>query len=284
MTTSVVIPCHNNAPLLAKTLAGFVAQDPHALEWELLIVDNNSADESIASVHRQFRDKLPISLIQQPQLPHPFALCRARNAGIRLAKGDWIVSMDADTIPNRKYLATLQKTIKKWANKPVIATCERVFVLADTVNPDDIINNPSLLGQLPLASSPSNYGLATDRRLPAMKQLPDLEHPWDYMHGCNVLYRREEALGIEGYREDYDGRWGFEDIDFAYRMIMYRRCEPLYIPGLHVYHQDMPEGESKANRYDKSTNPNWDRICALIPGYKEYKEAKYRQFSNEIKV
>lgn len=117
-----------------------------------------------------------------------------------------------------------------------------------------------------------------------MQSLPDIEHPWDYMHGCNVIFRKEDALKINGYDEDYDGRWGFEDIDFAYRMITQVECTPVYASGLHVYHQDLPEDKLQTNRTAKNENPNWAKICELIPGYKEYKIAKYRKLSDSIKV
>lgn len=284
MTVSVVIPSHNNAALLAKSLAAFVAQRPHGLTFEVIVVDNNSGDDAIAALQLAFRDKLTLTVVLQPRLSHPFALCRARNIGIRLARGEWIVSMDADTIPNTNYLKNLGRLIAKWGDKPVIAACERHFVSADHLQPEDIMRDASLLEALPRVASPSNYDLPQDRRLPAMEQLPHLEHPWDYMHGCNVIYRREDALKINGYHEAYDGRWGFEDIDFAYRMITQAYAQPLYARGLHVYHQDIPEEKSSTNRTAKSSNPNWARICELIPGYKEYKVSKYRQLSDSIEV
>jgi len=220
----------------------------------------------------------------EPVVHFPFALCRARNLGLKLAQGDWIVVMDADIIPNRNYMKVLADYIKKWGKSSIISTCERQFVLADSVDADSIIRAPAILEKLPIAKSPSNYGLPVDRRLPAMLRLPNIDHPWDYMHGCNVIFRREDALMIGGYDESYDGRWGFEDIDFAYRMITKAKCKPMYAKGLHVYHQDLPEDKPQTNRNAKSENPNWARICNLILGYKEYKVAKYRQLSDSIQV
>lgn len=284
MKVSFIIPTYNNADLLAKTLAGLVAQKHNSLSWEVIVIDNNSVDESVALVHRKFRSVLPITLILQSQLPHPFALSKARNLGIRLARGEWIASIDADTIPNQNYLNTLESRIKEWKNISVIMTSERNFISTSEVDPRDIMTNPILLEQLPIVLSSSNYGLIHDRRLPIMKSLPDIEHPWDYMHGCNVIFRRKDALKIGGYEEAYDGQWGFEDIDFAYRMITENQCIPYYVPGLHVYHQDLSGRQPSINRNDKSTNPNWARICQKIPGYQDYKIAKYRKLSNEIKV
>lgn len=284
MNVSVIIPSHNNANLLAKALASFTTQERHSLTWEIIVIDNNSSDESTARIQREFRDKLPLTLIQQPGLPHPFALCKARNVGLRLARGEWIVCMDADIIPNNSYLATLSTHLNNWGDTSVIASSERHFISTEGVEAEDIINEPSLLTRLPAATSPSNYGLSEDRRLPAMKLLPNLDHPWDYMHGCNVVYRRSDAQMIGGYYEAYDGRWGFEDIDFAFRMIARQGCVPCYAPGLHVYHQDLPEDQTQTNRYSKNSNPNWARICKTIPNYKDYKIARYRKLSDSIKV
>ena len=284
MTISIIIPSHNNSDLLAKSLAGFAAQEPCTVDWELFVIDNNSDDTSVAALQHRMRDVLKLTLIQQPKLEHPFALCRARNLGLKLAQGEWIVVMDADIIPNLKYIKTLVTYIQEWGNESVISTCERKFILADDVEASRIIDDPGILEKLPIANSPSNYGLPVDRRLPAMQSLPDIEHPWDYMHGCNVIYRKDDALSIGGYDEEYDGRWGFEDIDFAYRMISEAKCKPIYARGLHVYHQDLPEDISQTNRNAKSQNPNWARVCDLIPGYKEYKVAKYKRLSDNIQV
>jgi len=284
MTISFIIPSHNNAELLEKSLAGFAAQEHSDVQWEVFVIDNNSSDISIAALQLKFRKHMKLTLIEQPQLAHPFALCRARNIGLKLAEGQWIVVMDADIIPNPKYIKTLAAYINEWKDRPIISSCERRFVLANDIDAESIIDNPGILERLPLAKSPSNYGLPVDRRLPAMQDLPDIKHPWDYMHGCNVIFRKEDALKIGGYDEKYDGRWGFEDIDFAYRMITEAECTPLYASGLHVYHQDLPEDKPQTNRNAKSENPNWAKICDLIPGYKEYKVAKYRKLSDSIEV
>lgn len=285
MLVSFIIPTYNNVELLEKTLAGFVSQEMNTLAWEIIIIDNNTTEsKSLVLMYQKYYSLLPITLIFQPKLPHTFALCRARNLGLRSAQGKWIVSIDADTIPNKKYLSILEKNIKKWGNESVIATSERIFIPTEKVSSKEIIENPLVVEQLPVVLSPSNYSLPYDRRLPIMKSLPNIKHPWDYMHGCNVIYKRDIALKIGGYNEIYDGQWGFEDIDFAYRMITDEKCISRYVKNLHVFHQDLPEAKTNTNRTDKSINPNWIRICKKIPGYQEYKSIKYRQFSKEIKI
>jgi len=265
-------------------MAGFAAQQVPISEWEVIVIDNNTSDESISHVQRDYRQKINVTLIQRRQLIHPFALSSARNLGLKLACGEWIAVMDADTIPNSSYIASLKAFIADWRENSVIATCERQFVSTDTITDEVIEAQPNTLEMLPVVLSPSNYGKAVDRRLPAMLSLPNLEHPWDYMHGCNVIFRKQDALSVGGYDEHYDGHWGFEDIDFAYRMIKNQMCEPLYAKGLHVYHQDLEGDNTHAERLNKGANPNWRRVCRLIPGYEQHKTAKYQKLSADIKV
>lgn len=281
MDISVIVPCHNNAALLDKALASFASQERCKLNWEVILIDNNTSDTSVADLQLAYRERLNLTLIEQPKLSHPFALCRARNLGLQIARGKWIVGIDADIIPNHTYLKTLAQHIAGWGDRPIIASCERQFISSQGASSEDIMNDASILERLPSANSPSNYGLPTDRRLPVMLKLPEIDHPWDYMHGCNVIYRREDALCIGGYDEAYDGRWGFEDIDFAFRMIAQAKCEPLYAKQLHVYHQDL-EDDVSTNRTNKADNPNWWRVCELIPGYKQYKTNKYQTLSKTI--
>jgi hypothetical protein len=165
-----------------------------------------------------------------------------------------------------------------------MAAAERVLISTKDVTADHIMANPNVLKELPKVPSKSNYELPVDRRLPVIQMLPNIDHPWDYMHGCNVVFRREDALTIGGYDEAYDGRWGFEDIDFAYRLITDGGVIPRYGTGLHVYHQEDDDEKAYSARTDKSSNPNWARVCALIPGYQEYKAAKYQALSSDIKV
>ncbi|MGH3600561.1 MAG: galactosyltransferase-related protein, partial [Pseudonocardiaceae bacterium] len=131
--------------------------------------------------------------------------------------------------------------------------------------------------------SVSNYYLCKDRRLPAMEQLPDVEHPWAYMHGGNLLYRTIDAKLVHGHDEQFDGHWGYEDAEFAYRMIVRANCSPGYLSDMTVYHQESSTYESiDVDRFDKKNNPNWDRACEAIPGFRAFKIEQYRRLGVSV--
>jgi glycosyltransferase involved in cell wall biosynthesis len=280
MHISVVIPCYDLSRELEKTLAGLLTQNQYPASWEVIIVDLNSRADSLEALHRKYRYALPLYLIQLPELPHQYSLSRARNAGIRLASYDWVACLDADCIPGPSYFSSLHNHIDMTARPKPILTAERIFIDAAGLSASEIVANPGRLESAPRARSASNYHLVEDRRLPRLRlpAMANQPHPWDVIHSCNVVFWREDALSVGGYDESYDGYWGYEDIDFAFRMVSDLGCTPRYAKGCHVFHQERIGPDAWcATRSQKTINPNWERICRRIPGYYDYKRTLYKE-------
>jgi hypothetical protein len=51
-----------------------------------------------------------------------------------------------------------------------------------------------------------------------------------------------------------------------------------------VYHQEPAPQRQRADRPDKANNPNWHRVCSLIPGYREYKLARFSANGVQVTV
>ncbi|MGH8932056.1 MAG: glycosyltransferase family 2 protein [Egibacteraceae bacterium] len=285
MRLSIIIPCRNGARLLENVLAGIVTQDIATTDVEVILVDNNSDTDSIERVYRDFRDLLTLTLIQQPRLAHPFALSRARNTALRLAAGEWISSIDADCIPSSGFLRSIYAAIDQAGSRSRIFAGERIFISAGNLTKEKLIDQPSILLHVPRVPSASNYFLSKDRRLPTMEQLPDVKHPWAYMHGGNLLYRTIDAKLVHGHDERFDGSWGYEDADFAYRMITTASCSPRYLPAMTVYHQEpLTSPDMQVDRFDKKNNPNWRRVCEAIPGFQAFKIDQYKRLGISVSI
>ena len=285
---SVVIPCCNRLRQLALVLAGFCAQDARE-RFELILVDNNGFETDIDALFRRYVDLLPLTLLRQPQLPHPRATSLARNRGLALARHEWIISLDADCIPPPDYLRRIREAIEPKAGQNLLIAGLRKFVCADGVSEDDLRHGCAALGSLPAVASPANYGRTVDRRHPEIEAVADSPHPWAFMHSGNLIYRRDMALAIGGFDEAFDGVWGYEDIDFAHRAITAGGAIPAYLAGIECYHQDTgldpaTVAAEAAERLDKTGNPNWIRVCGRIPGYEQFKRAQYRKLSPGIRL
>ena len=86
---SVVIPTYNSERTIARAIDSVLLQTFESLE--LIIVDDGSADGTIRRV-QQFQD----GRIRLESQPHNRGAAAARNAGIALARGQWIAFLDSD--------------------------------------------------------------------------------------------------------------------------------------------------------------------------------------------
>jgi glycosyltransferase involved in cell wall biosynthesis len=101
---TVVICTYNGANRLPYLLDQLISQFiPNHFLWEIIIVDNNSSDQT-ASVIQQYQSQyhciVPIHYTFEPQQGIAFA----RKRGIKLAKGELIGFLDDDNIPNQNWV------------------------------------------------------------------------------------------------------------------------------------------------------------------------------------
>lgn len=109
MKVSVVCPIYNEEKFIARCIETMLAQDFPNSEMELLFVDGMSKDrtrEIVAEYAGQYEN---IHLLDNPQKIVPYAL----NAGIQVAKGEYIVRIDGHCSYPVNYISTLIH----WAEK-----------------------------------------------------------------------------------------------------------------------------------------------------------------------
>ncbi|HVZ15729.1 MAG TPA: glycosyltransferase family A protein [Terriglobales bacterium] len=102
MDVSVVIPTYNREELLRKSTPEYANQDAGGFSYEVIFVINGSTDNSEAVLKeatRRWPDKIRYLVI--PPSGSPAA---PRNAGIRAAKGNAVVIVDDDVIPDRRFV------------------------------------------------------------------------------------------------------------------------------------------------------------------------------------
>jgi GT2 family glycosyltransferase/radical SAM superfamily enzyme YgiQ (UPF0313 family)/tetratricopeptide (TPR) repeat protein len=96
---SVVIPTYNRRAILRKTLLAFASQTLPPEQFEVIIVDDGSSDDTAAMV-RRFKSSCAVRLETQT---HEGANA-ARNRGIRAARGAVIVITGDDMVPEPRFL------------------------------------------------------------------------------------------------------------------------------------------------------------------------------------
>jgi glycosyltransferase involved in cell wall biosynthesis len=93
-SVSVVIPAHNEAEILERTVDGIVA-GLGRLEldwWELIVCENGSSDETLEIAHRLAARIPGVVVLSRGDADYGAAM----RAGFLLARGDAIINFDAD--------------------------------------------------------------------------------------------------------------------------------------------------------------------------------------------
>lgn len=90
---SVIMACHNAAPYVQQAIESVKSQT--FSNWELIIVDDASQDDSLAYIKKASISEPRIKVIS---MAINVGAAAARNAAIEIAKGEWLSILDADDV------------------------------------------------------------------------------------------------------------------------------------------------------------------------------------------
>ena len=183
---SVIVPAHRAALLLPDTLAALTASDFPRDRWELIVVDDAS-DDATPDVAEQWATRV-LRLRGTPGGPG-----RARNAGAKIARGAWIVFVDADVRVHRDALSRIAAIV---AERPDLVA---IFGSYD--------------------AHPAQPGLLSEYRNLLHRQVHcagagDAETFWA---GCGAV-RRDAFEAAGGFDTIRFARPSIEDIELGYRL------------------------------------------------------------------
>jgi len=115
---SVVIPLYNQLKYLQDAVDSIFAQDYS--DWEIIIVDDGSTEWSTRSFLENLKQKHPgkVEIIYQTN----GGLSAARNAGIKQARGKWVIPLDADDVLDHSFMRKAMKLVKQDENTNLVVS------------------------------------------------------------------------------------------------------------------------------------------------------------------
>jgi glycosyltransferase involved in cell wall biosynthesis len=138
---SVVIPCHNYGNYLTECVESVLRQRFRA--WELIIINDGSTDNT-HEVAKEILQKYPAHAIRYiKQKCH--GIVQPRNRGVTLAKGEFILPLDADDLIAPEFL---NKTVPEMIQNPdlgYISTKALFFGSVNSIWPSEPFNCVNLL-------------------------------------------------------------------------------------------------------------------------------------------
>lgn len=122
---SIIVPCYNQALFLDQALQSVVEQS--YICWECIIVNDGSPDNTKTIVQQWAAKDSRFKYLEKEN----GGLSSARNAGIRMSKGELILPLDADDILHPDCLSRMVQVLMK-DNKLCIVSCYTGFFITSS--------------------------------------------------------------------------------------------------------------------------------------------------------
>lgn len=177
---SVIIPCYNQGHYLDEAVSSVLVQTYQ--NWEIIIINDGSTDENTREILKYYHQPKTRIIHTENQ-----GVCQARNTGIAVAKGKYILPLDADDKIASTYIEKAVNILE--ANQNIgIVYCE-TQLFGDTKSHSRSSSLPSIL-------------LGQDK-------LPEILL-YNRIHN-SALYHKIDWELVKGYNSNMEH--GFEDYD-----------------------------------------------------------------------
>ena len=257
---TVVIPNYNGMKYLPECMASLCQGQENAPEYEVLIIDNGSADGSVEYLDSEWcrKKEAPAEEGGKPQvrliaLPENTGFCHAVNLGIREARSSYVILLNNDTRVEAGFVKGLYDAIRK--DEKIFSVSAKMLMWDKPELLDDAGDRYCVLG----------WAYSRGKGRPAV----DYDKNVSIFSACGgaAIYRRQVFEEI-GYFDEAHFAY-LEDIDVGYRAKIYG-YKNVYCPSAMVYHVGSGTSGSRYNSFKV-------RLAARNNIYLNYKNMPWPQ-------
>ncbi|MFC4438553.1 MULTISPECIES: glycosyltransferase [Natrialbaceae] len=160
---SVVIPVYNDGDRLQKTLSALENQTYPDSQYETIVIDNGSTDNTATIINEFSVRSSEITAIQSPYA--------ARNRGIQMANGDIIALLDATCVPISSWIESAINCMEE--NNADLIAGDIQFELGEDPSPAELYDS---IAHVQVERNVRERGVATTGNLIVRKDLFDEDH------------------------------------------------------------------------------------------------------------
>lgn len=266
MDLSIIIVNYKTPELTVAAIASVMGSDTR-YTYEIIVIDNASADQSVEQIRQQFPDV--ILLANESNV----GFAKANNQGFRLAQGRYVLLLNSDTVVQED---TLEVMLNFMEDSPHVGAAGCKVVL-----PDGRLDKACRRG-FPTPSASFYYAFGISKLFPRQPRYnqyqlsyldPDQDYPVDCLVGAFMMVRREVIEQVGGLDEDFF-MYG-EDIDWCYR-IKQAGWQIYYYPHTRIIHY---KGASSRRR---PTRIIYEFHRAMILFHRKHYQSQYSFLVNGL--
>lgn len=211
---TIMIPAHNEEVMIEETVT-YLFEELNYENFEVLVMNDGSTDKTGAIITR-LQEKYPrlrtVEILKNKGKAHAF------NIGMYFAKGEYILSNDADTIPEPDALMKYMNFFMRDRDMNTSAVTANM----------DVQNRTTLLGKSQTVEFTSIVGV--------IKRSQTAVNDSMYAYsGANTLYKKDFLIDVGGFRQNR----ATEDISIAWDHQMLGAV-PRFAPNI-IFHMNVPE-------------------------------------------
>ncbi len=206
---SIIVLNYNTCRLTMDCLRSVYDSETNFV-YEIILIDNNSRDDSVERISREFPGVMLIANSEN------VGYARANNQGMEVASGRYVLLLNSDTVVRKD---TLQTMISFMDSRPDLGASGCKVIL-----PDGSLDKACKRG-FPTPSASFYYAFGFSKLFPDRPRFngyqlgyldPDQDYPVDCLVGAFMLLRRETIEQVGGLDEDFF-MYG-EDLDWCFRI------------------------------------------------------------------
>ena len=183
---SIIIVNYNGLELLKKCLSSLL--EIQFFDHEIILVDNNSNDDTVNHVTKHFPEIILIKLDENKGFAEP------NNIASKIAKGKYLLFLNNDTIVTKSFLTELIESMNKDRQ---IGICQSMLLKQD----ETVDSSGDFIDELGIVYN-SKTRVKMDREISSAR-------------GACMLIRKDVFDELEGFDEEFFV--SFEDVDLGWR-------------------------------------------------------------------
>lgn len=211
---TIMIPAHNEEIMIESTIT-YLFENLNYTNYEILVMNDGSTDNTAQIINRlelRYPRLRMIEIVKNKGKAHAF------NIGMYFAKGDYILSNDADTIPE-------PDALMKYMN---------YFIHDQDLNTSAVTANMDVQNRTKLICKSQTVEFSSIVGVIKRSQSAVNDSMYAYS-GANTMYRKSFLIDVGGFRQNR----ATEDISIAWDHQMIGAV-PRFAPNI-VFHMNVPE-------------------------------------------